>query len=215
MAKARQVGEPQSPQFVLGRSLKIWIPVSPILVSFSDWTLLGHPQAGTRSPSSGRANTRKRVPGLPSSEPCSLELPTSRRIHIHGFRQVFWLGVHPQALPSRGIPSGFHELSSPHTAAGPRWNCTIFPFKALPLPVASFLQNRFHSQCRMSFFGDVCYHFIFSRCDGLISDHVDQSWYAQFLSPVSLVGRVVLLSAASASRPCARAPRRLLRIFFG
>ncbi len=31
MAKARQVGKPHSPQFVLGRSLNIWIPVSAIV----------------------------------------------------------------------------------------------------------------------------------------------------------------------------------------
>jgi hypothetical protein len=33
MAKARQVGTPHLPQFVLGRSLKICIPVSAINVS--------------------------------------------------------------------------------------------------------------------------------------------------------------------------------------
>jgi hypothetical protein len=34
MAKARQVGTPHSLQFVLGNSLKIWIPVSPMVYSF-------------------------------------------------------------------------------------------------------------------------------------------------------------------------------------
>src|SRR5208337_5593793 len=80
MAKARQVGEPQSPQLVLGRSLKIWIPVSPILVSFQ-------------------------IDDLP--------LPTSRRIYTHGFRQVFWLGVRPQALPSRASPVVFMSFRPP------------------------------------------------------------------------------------------------------
>src|SRR4030042_6308199 len=33
MAKARQVGTPHSLQLVLGNSLKIWIPVSPMIAS--------------------------------------------------------------------------------------------------------------------------------------------------------------------------------------
>jgi len=60
----------------------------------------------------------------------------------NGIRQVFWLTDHPtrRTFPSRPLrDSGILRLSSPITAAGPRRNCTVFPFESswqrIPEPV--------------------------------------------------------------------------------